>query len=124
MTAELRYAEGTADIETLRAVTAAVWAELRQDGESRRELLAIAPPLREIVDDCECPYEISPGSSGFDINGTALLISVGAWAANVASGVAQELILDAWRKVILPRIRDRLGSDAVGREEDEDKKQG
>lgn len=114
----LKYLEGSADTVALQAATEGAWRELEQDATLRAELIAIDPALAAISFEGRSPFEITPASAGFAVTGTAILIGIGAWGTQVAAGVAQELILDAWRKVILPRIKDRLGSDAVGPEAD------
>lgn len=115
----LKYLEGSADTDKLQAATESTWRELQQDETLRAELIALDPAFAAISFEGRSPFDIKPASAGFAITGTAILIGLGAWGTQVAAGVAQEMILDAWRKVILPRIKDRLGSDAVGPETDE-----
>lgn len=116
----LKFQEGTVPLTTLRAATEHAWGELRDDDAFRASLIARDPGLGGLFATDRSPYEIRAASAGIEPIGTAILIAVGSWVSQVSAGVAQEIVLDAWREVILPRIRERLGSDAVGSEEEDE----
>jgi hypothetical protein len=114
----LKFCDGSASLESIRAVTEETWTELGEPGQLREQARDAGFDLETLGVARPNPYDVRSASAGFEPVGTAILVGLGAWASSLAADVAKDMILDLWRQIILPRIKDRLGSDAIGSQEE------
>jgi hypothetical protein len=114
----LKFRDGSGSLTSIRTITEETWAELGENESLQAQARSLGFDPATLRLELASPFEIRPASAGFDPTGTAILIGLGAWATSIAADVTKAVLLDLWRQLILPRIKDRLGSDAVGDEED------
>jgi len=116
MTQQLRYEKGTASLQNVRAVTQAEWRALLSNADVIQKLESAGVRLADLPD--RDVFAVQAGSSGFDVTSADVIIAVGGWATGVLGDAAKEILLDIWKEHVRPRLRERLGDDAVGREKD------
>jgi hypothetical protein len=104
---EVIYEAGTRDPSEIRQLVGSVLAELRDGGEALQqardggldvEALAAQPISRDDI-------SIKARQSGFDPISTVVIVTI-----------ARPIVLDLWRKIVLPRIEARWGATALGPE--------
>jgi hypothetical protein len=104
---EVVYEAGTRDPSEIRQFVVGVLDELREGGEAFQQARDSGVDVETLVTEPVGPDEITikAGKSGFDPILTVIVVTV-----------ARPIVLDLWRKVLLPRIEARWGASAVGRE--------
>lgn len=104
---EVVYEAGTRDPSEIREFVLGVLDELRDGGEALQQARDGGLDVEALVTEPVGPDEISikAGKSGIDPISTVIIIYY-----------ARPIVLDLWRKVLLPRIEARWGATAVGRE--------
>jgi hypothetical protein len=110
---EVIYEAGTRDPGEIRQVVASVLSELRDGGEAFRQARAEGLDVEELAAQPVIGDDISirAGKSGFDPISTVIIVTI-----------ARPIVLDLWRKVLLPRIEVRWGATALGAESKRAKK--
>lgn len=112
----LRYAEGSRSIADLQQETDAALADLKSDAEL---LARVARELDVPEDELR---KLPPGAIRFDQAAAGVGVVEGAiivaLLTQFALPVAREVTLDLWREFLLPRLKSKLGNDAIGDEED------
>jgi hypothetical protein len=103
---QLEFENGTASVETLTQLTDRVWTELRSpEGKEAVQAAGFDPALLT----GPSPFNISRDASGVEPTMTAILVGLGV-------AVGKDVLLDLWRSLILPRIKEAAGGEAVGKE--------
>lgn len=108
---ELVYARGEMSVEEIQSAISQFWQILDNAGDPALEAaLRDAHLDRAALADVNSGDAISvrAGSSGVDPITAVILVTL-APSANM-------IIKDLWRKIVLPRIRQRWGEDAIGEE--------
>jgi hypothetical protein len=104
---EVVYEAGTRDPSEIRQLVLGILDELRDGGEALQQARDNGLDVETLVTEPVSPDEITikADKSGFDPILTVIIVTV-----------ARPIVLDLWRKVLLPRIELRWGASAVGRE--------
>lgn len=98
---ELVYRRGELSVDEIRDEIDRVWRELQSSDAARGELAAAGVDVDRLdVDAPRAPIDVATRGAGFGV--VEILV--------VAAGVVAR---DLWKEVILPRIKDRYGVDAV-----------
>ena len=104
---ELSFARGRADAEALQEVIDETLAALRgSDDEVLKQLKAAGFELRQIA---SVDVSVREDAQGANAVVTGIIVAV-------AGGISKDAAVAFWNRVLWPRIRRRLGSDAVGEE--------
>jgi hypothetical protein len=100
-----RFRRGAASAARIEAVAREVLAELAvPDGEARRVATNLGLDPAELF---RARVEVSEGEQGLEPVLTTIVVGIG---VSAGSKVAESL----WKDVLWPRIRRRLGADAIG----------
>jgi hypothetical protein len=104
---EVVYEAGTRDPSEIRQFVLGVLDELRDGGEALQQARDSGLDVEALVSEPvnRDQITIKAGKSGIDPISTTIIIAI-----------ARPIVLDLWRKVLLPRIEARWGATAVGRE--------
>lgn len=102
---ELSYKCRIADLEELRGAVEAAWHDAwRED-----------PALRAAVNRERGPLDPPPVPFEFDMDQgvTPLEVTLIVMVAHAAVSVSKTMILDTWRRVLLPRLEHRYGQGTL-----------
>jgi len=104
---EIVYEAGTRDPSEIREFVQDLLAELDSGGEALQQARDSGLDVRALVAEPVSSHEIKikSGGSGVDPLTTVIVITI-----------VRPMVLDLWRRVLLPRIEARWGATAVGRE--------
>jgi hypothetical protein len=104
----LVYRQGELSVEEIREEVDRVWEELRSSEAVRREAAAAGVDVEQLdTGAARAPIDVAARGAGFGV--IEILV--------VAAGVVAR---DLWKEVILPRIKERFGADAVREAADDD----
>jgi hypothetical protein len=104
---EVFYEPGTRDPGELLEFARELLSEVRDGGGALEEAREVGVDVAELLNESRIGQEISvePDRSGFDPISTVIIVTI-----------ARPVVLDLWRKVLLPRIVRRWGATAIGPE--------
>jgi hypothetical protein len=104
---EVIYEPGTRDSSELREFVRELLCEVGDGGDALQEARDAGVDVATLLNEPEIVQEISiePGNSGFDPVSTVIIVTI-----------ARPIVLDLWRKLLLPRIVRRWGATAIGPE--------
>ncbi len=109
MAERIEYEPGQRSAAQLRSDVETFWNALRTDAELRSEIESAGLDLTELESlDSQKAITIRPAGAGFDPATIGILV--------IFAPTANRVLQDLWTTVLLPRIRRRWGSDAIGRE--------
>jgi hypothetical protein len=100
------YGRGTRSADEVQREIDRFWAELDRNDELQAELvgagldLSVIPPERRPE-----AIQVSARGAGLDPASVALVVAF--------APVANAVLVSLWEQVLLPRIRDRFGRDAI-----------
>lgn len=105
----LRFARGGAGAREIQEVVDEVLSELRRpDSEAS---VQAQPILSEDLPADELDIQVREEQSGMDPALTTIFVTI-------AAGLGTDILVKLWEELIWPRVRRRLGVDAVGRPQD------
>ena len=104
---EVFYEPGTRDPSELRDFVRELLREVRDGGDALEEARDAGVDVAALFDEPEIAQEISieSGKSGFDPVSTVIIVTI-----------VSPIVLDLWRKLLLPRIVRRWSVTAIGPE--------
>lgn len=104
---EVIYEGATRDPSEIRQLVGSVLTELRNGGEALQQARDSGLDVEALTAQPVSQDDISIKSreSGFDAISTVITVTI-----------ARPIVLDLWRKIMLPRIEARWGATALGRE--------
>ena len=108
----LIYERGAAEPEAIEAEARKIWASTLTSDEFVSTLAGAGLTSDDIGTDF--PFTVSADSAGLVVTGTTVLVGI-------LSPVAKDVLVDVWRKILLPKLRRRFGEDVVGKEKDASK---
>ncbi len=109
---ELRYGMGTRPVEGLREDLIDFWAAAEQQPELQERLVAHGLDISSVSDaDRQSLIDVRNDGMGFEPGAVELVIAL-APTANV-------VLIDVWRRVVLPWVQARRGEDALGEPKDQ-----
>jgi hypothetical protein len=108
---EFVYARGGRSVDQVQAETARFWQALDNPGGSALEAGLSAAGLDRaalVGIDRKNAITVRAGTSGVDLTTAILIVTLAPSANRIIEGL--------WTEVLLPRIRQRWGDDAIGEE--------
>lgn len=102
------YEAGTLSAEELQTEINRVWRDMRTSGEVGAEIAAAGFDRETLTRTEEIPITVYAEASGIDPSSVVLTVAFAPSASHV--------LKDLWAAVLLPRIRQRWGNDAIGTE--------
>jgi hypothetical protein len=104
---EIIYKPGTRDPSEMSDLVLKLLQEMREDGEDLQKARDVGIDVEAFLDEPVTLEEITikPGKSGIDPISTVIVVTI-----------VRPIVLDLWRKVLLPQIEARWGATAIGPE--------
>lgn len=103
---ELWYGRGTRTADEIQREIHKFWAELETNDELRKELVdAGIDPDAVAAPDRQDAIQVSVRGAGIDPGAVSLIVAF--------VPAASEVLISLWNQVLLPRIRNRYGRDAI-----------
>lgn len=113
---KLIYARGPATLASIRMQVGMIWSQLAHDAEFK-QVTRDHPQLHDLDLKSPVPFVLVTNSAG-------LTSELGEIAVQVIKGVVLTVSTDAllalWNKVILKKVRDRMGHDVLRDKNDSD----
>ncbi|MCA2211316.1 hypothetical protein [Jidongwangia harbinensis] len=107
---ELVYGRGTRSADEVQREIDRFWAELEHDDKLQAELRAAGLDLRAVPPERRPEaIQVRVRGAGLDPTSVALIVAF--------APVANAVLVSLWEQVLLPKIRDRFGRDAIRDEE-------
>jgi hypothetical protein len=104
---EVIYEPGTRDASEMREFVLELLQEMRDGGDALQKARDVGIDTEALLKEPITSEEISirPGGSGIDPISTVIVVAI-----------LRPIVLDLWRKVLLPRIEAKWGATAIGPE--------
>jgi hypothetical protein len=107
--AELLYGRGTRSAQEVQQEIDTFWAELETSGQLRKEVVDAGVDLGALPTEARSEaIQVTVRGAGLDPTMVSLVVAF--------APIANEALVSLWKRVLLPRIRDRYGRDAVREE--------
>ena len=104
---DLAYGRGTRSADEIQYEIERFWAELDGSDELRKELMDAGIDIASLPDQAERADSIRVSVRGAGVEPTMVALII------AFAPVANEMLISLWKQVLLPRIRDRYGRDAI-----------
>ena len=105
----LLYGRGTRSADEVQQEIDKFWAEVETSEQLRKDLADAGVDLSGVSGtERGNAIRVSVRGAGIEPTAVALVIAF--------APVANEVLISLWKRVLLPRIRDRYGRDAIGDE--------
>jgi len=108
----LRYELSGVDLATLSRHVAEICFELDRPGRLREELNAIGVDASRMPSFSEFAVVKSEGH-GLDYSTVGAVVALSLPFAKAGAAVTQKALLDIWKKIVLPRLEQRMGKGSL-----------
>lgn len=118
-TTSLRYELSGVDLATVSRHTRELCAELDRPGRLREELKAVGVDASAIPSFSGLAV-VEADAHGLDYTTIGAVVALSLPFAKAGAAVTQKALLDIWRKILLPRLEQRLGKGSLIEKADSD----